>query len=86
MQDRNQWGILWRKKIIIVLIIFITFSNEVYVALGSVYRSAQGAQILRTERLIIHGTYLKTGRNDIGLLKLKTAAQLSRYLSNLLFQ
>ncbi|RZC36061.1 heat shock 70 kDa protein II [Asbolus verrucosus] len=53
--------------------------SEAYVALGSIYRSAQTAQILRVERLSIHPTYLSTGgRNDVGLVKLKRSAQLGR--------
>ncbi|KAK9885272.1 hypothetical protein WA026_010770 [Henosepilachna vigintioctopunctata] len=50
--------------------------NDVYVALGSIYRNARGAQILRVEKAIIHPIYLDTDRNDIGLIKLKTNAVL----------
>ncbi|XP_063915699.1 elastase-1-like [Zophobas morio] len=51
--------------------------SDAFVALGSVYRSGKQAQILRVERVIIHPLYLSTGgRHDIGLLKLKTSAQL----------
>ncbi|KAF2882740.1 hypothetical protein ILUMI_23473 [Ignelater luminosus] len=51
---------------------------QVYVALGSIYRSAQGAQILRVQQLTIHPTYLTTDRNDIGLVKLQTTPRLGK--------
>ncbi|XP_068915442.1 serine protease 29-like isoform X2 [Tenebrio molitor] len=56
-----------------------TKPGEVYVALGSIFRDAKQAQILRVERLSIHPKYLSSGgRHDIGLVKLKTPAQLGR--------
>ncbi|XP_044760002.1 serine protease 29-like isoform X2 [Coccinella septempunctata] len=50
--------------------------QAIFIALGSVFRNSRGAQILGVARTIIHPTYLETDRNDIALLKLKTAADL----------
>lgn len=55
-----------------------------YVALGSVYRSAKGAQIVRAKRLIIHPQYLKTDRHDIALVQLKRSAKLGTNQNRLL--
>lgn len=52
--------------------------NEMYVALGSVFRNAKGAQIIRAKRLIIHPQYLKTDRHDIAVVQLRRAAKLGR--------
>ncbi|KAI7815396.1 Serine protease [Rhyzopertha dominica] len=52
--------------------------DEVYVAVGSVYRNARGGQIIKAQRLLIHAKYLSSGRHDIGLVKLKTAARLGK--------
>ncbi|XP_044253331.1 elastase-1-like [Tribolium madens] len=51
--------------------------GELRVALGSVYNSGKKAQILQPVKLIIHPTYLKTDRNDIGLIKLEKNAKLT---------
>ncbi|XP_017776112.1 PREDICTED: mite allergen Der p 3-like [Nicrophorus vespilloides] len=54
-------------------------ASEVYVALGSIYRSARGAQIIRAATLKIHPQYLSSGgRNDIGLIKLRRPAKLGK--------
>ncbi|KAL3272528.1 hypothetical protein HHI36_014003 [Cryptolaemus montrouzieri] len=50
--------------------------QAIYVALGSIYRDAKGAQLMRVERAIIHPAYLEEERNDIALVKLKSAAKL----------
>ncbi|XP_044252519.1 chymotrypsin-like elastase family member 1 [Tribolium madens] len=53
--------------------------GEVFVALGSIYRNGDKAQVLGVEKLVIHPTYLKTGgRNDIGLVRLEKSAVLTR--------
>lgn len=55
--------------------------EELFVALGSVFRNAKGAQIIRAQRLVIHPRYLSSGgRNDIGIIKLITAAKIGIYL------
>ncbi|XP_031355239.1 chymotrypsin-like protease CTRL-1 [Photinus pyralis] len=52
--------------------------SQVHVALGSIFRSANGAQVVRVSLLTIHPAYLKTGKSDIGLVKLVSAAKLSK--------
>ncbi|KAF5288463.1 hypothetical protein FQR65_LT02115 [Abscondita terminalis] len=52
--------------------------SQVFVALGSVLRSAEGAQILRVRLLRIHPNYLTNDKNDIGVVKLRSAAKLSK--------
>ncbi|KAK4874320.1 hypothetical protein RN001_013680 [Aquatica leii] len=53
-------------------------ASQVYVALGSIYRSAQGAQILRVQQLTIHQKYLTNDKYDIAVVKLQTSAKLSK--------
>lgn len=55
-------------------------SEELFVALGGVFRNAKDAQIIVSQKVIIHPKYLSSGgRNDIGVVKLATAAKLGRY-------
>lgn len=56
-------------------------SEEVYIALGSVYRSAKGAEIIVAKKLVIHQKYLSSGgRHDIGLVKLAMSARIGRWV------
>ncbi|KAF5293805.1 hypothetical protein FQA39_LY03290 [Lamprigera yunnana] len=52
--------------------------SQVYVALGSIYRSAQGAEILRVQQLTIHPKYLTNDVHDIAIVKLKSPARLNK--------
>lgn len=48
-------------------------------ALGSVMRNAKDAQLIGVSKMVIHPSYLSTGgRNDIGVIELKTSARLGR--------
>lgn len=54
--------------------------EELFVALGSVFRNAKGAQIIRAQKLMIHPKYLSSGgRNDIGVVKLAQAAKIGMH-------
>ncbi|XP_049817231.1 chymotrypsin-like elastase family member 1 [Aethina tumida] len=53
--------------------------KETFVALGSVMRNAKDAQLIGVSKMVIHPSYLSTGgRNDIGVIELKTSARLGR--------
>ncbi|CAH0564328.1 unnamed protein product [Brassicogethes aeneus] len=53
--------------------------KDTFVAFGSIKRSAKGGQIIGVKKMMIHPTYLSTGgRNDIGLIELKSPAVLGQ--------
>lgn len=52
------------------------FSAQLFVAVGSVFRSAKGAQVIAARKVTVHPKYLSSGgRNDIALVKLKNEAK-----------
>lgn len=55
------------------------FREDIYVALGSIYRNARGAQIIRAQWTKIHPKYLTSSANDLGLIKLRRPAILGKY-------
>lgn len=59
---------------------YVCCRDELFVALGGVYRSGKDAQIIVAQKVTIHPKYLSSGgRNDIGVVKLATAAKLGTY-------
>ncbi|CAH1155370.1 unnamed protein product [Phaedon cochleariae] len=54
-------------------------TKSMYVALGSIYTDGKGAQKIQAETLVINKKYFESGGGyDIGMIKLKTNAKLTR--------